>query len=59
MSTEDMVARLKALSERLERLRRQAEEVRNVASAEVKAGFTHTRLRETPDQRKRPTDRPR
>ncbi len=54
-----MVARLKALSERLERLRRQAEEVRNVASAEVKAGFTHTRLRETPDQRKRPTDRPR
>ena len=36
-----MVARLKALSERLDRLRRQAQEVHALASDEVKAAYTN------------------
>ena len=42
---DETVARLKALAERLERLREQAREVHNVASDEVRTAHLSTRQR--------------
>jgi len=49
MPTDDMLARLKALSERLDRLRRQAQEVHDIASDEVRNAHTSSRQREMPN----------
>lgn len=49
MPIDDIVARLKALSERLERLRKQAQEVHNLASTEVRTAYTNSRQREVPN----------
>jgi hypothetical protein len=49
MATDDTLARLKALSERLDRLRRQAQEVHDVASDEVRNAYTSRRQREMPN----------
>jgi hypothetical protein len=57
MESEDIVARLKALSERLDRLRRQAQEARNLAADDFKAGYKISPLRELPDPQKSPLDR--
>jgi hypothetical protein len=53
MAPDDTLARLKALSERLDRLRRQAREVHDVAVDEVRAAYTNSRQREVPN----PTER--
>lgn len=49
MRTDDTLARLKALSERLEKIRRQAQEVYNRASDEVRASQTGSRDRGAPN----------
>ena len=49
MVTDDTIARLKLLSERLDRIRRQAQEVYNVASDEVRVAYTNRDQRETPN----------
>jgi hypothetical protein len=49
MATDDTLARLKALSERLEKIRRQAQEVYNRASDEVRAAHTGSRDRAMPN----------
>lgn len=49
MATDDTLARLKALSERLEKIRRQAQEVYNRASDEVRASHTGSRDRAMPN----------
>jgi hypothetical protein len=53
MSTDDVLARLKALSERLERLRRLAQEVQNLASDEVTEAHMSSGHRDTPNGTKR------
>jgi hypothetical protein len=49
MATDDTLARLKALSERLEKIRRQAQDVYNRASDEVRASHTGSRDRGVPN----------
>lgn len=49
MASDDTIARLKALSERLDRLRRQAQEVHDLASDEVRSAHTSTRQRDMPN----------
>lgn len=53
MSQEDVLARLKALSERLERLRQQAQEVQNLASDEVRTTYLSSRQRDMPNRTER------
>lgn len=53
MVPDDTIARLKALSERLDRLRRQAQEVHNLASDEVRSAHTSTRQRDMPNRTER------
>jgi hypothetical protein len=53
MSTDDTLARLKVLSERLDRIRKQAQEIHNVASAEVKTACTNSPQREMPNTTER------
>lgn len=53
MATDDIVERLKVLSERLDRLRRQAEEVHNLASDEVRTAYTNSRQRDMPNMTER------
>lgn len=45
MGTDDTIARLKALSERLDRIRRQGREVHDVAADEVRSAHTNQRQR--------------
>ena len=47
MVTDDTLARLKVLSERLDRIRQQTQEVYNVASDEVRVAYTNRDQRET------------
>ncbi len=49
MVTDDTLARLKLLSDRLDRIRRQAQEVYNVAADEVRVAYTNQDQRETPN----------
>jgi hypothetical protein len=49
MSTDDTLARLKDLSDRLDRIRRQAQEVYNVASDEVRVAYMNKDQREMPN----------
>ena len=49
MASDEIVERLKVLSERLDRLRRQAREVQNLASDEVRTAYTNSRQREMPN----------
>ena len=49
MATDDTLARLKALSERLEKIRRQTQEVCSRASDEVRASHTGSRDRRMPN----------
>ena len=53
MITDDTLERLKALSERLERLRKQAEEVHALALDEVRVAYTNARQREMPNTTER------
>ena len=48
MATDETIARLKALSDRLDRIRRQAQEVYNVAADEGRVAYTNRDQRETP-----------
>lgn len=50
---EDVLARLKALSERLERMRQQAQEVQNRASDEVRTAYLSSRQRDMPNRTER------
>jgi hypothetical protein len=45
MGTDDTIARLRALSERLDRIRRQTREVHDVAADEVRNAHTNRRQR--------------
>jgi hypothetical protein len=49
MAPDDTIARLKALSERLDRLRRQAREMHDAAADEVRAAYSNSRQREMPN----------
>jgi hypothetical protein len=49
MASDDIVERLKMLSERLDRIRRQAKEVHNLASDEVRIAYTSSGQREMPN----------
>ena len=49
MASDDTLARLKALSDRLEKIRRQAQEIYSRASDEVRASHTGSRDRGVPN----------
>jgi hypothetical protein len=49
MANDDMLARLKLLSERLDRLRKQAQEVHDLASDELRAVYANRHNREMPN----------
>ena len=53
MASDDTIARLKALSDRLDRLRRQAQEVHDLASDEVRSAHTSTRQRDMANRTER------
>lgn len=53
MATDDTIARLKALSDRLDRLRQQAQEMQNLASDELRSSYTSSREREMPNTTER------
>jgi hypothetical protein len=49
MATDDTLERLKALSDRLDRLRQQAREVQNLASDEVRTAHLNSLQRDMPN----------
>ena len=53
MPTDDTLLRLKLLSDRLERIRKQAQEIHNLAAAEVKTACDNGPHREMPNTMER------
>lgn len=50
MGTDDLIARLKALSDRLDRIRRQSREIHDIVAAEVRSAHTSRRQQGVPNQ---------